>query len=137
MNRWRPPSSATTFFVTPGYLVSRSCSTSRSVSPSTLTFGSPPACLRRIVGSFTCTAMGSGSSVVSGRDAAEGFVVDQLGDRRLLAAHRAVGVPADLHFLEAHVESVVQQQPALERVALAGDQLDRFRGLDRTDHARE
>src|SRR5688572_18499149 len=107
MNRWRPPSSESTFFVIPGYFVSRSPRTSRSVSPSALTLGSPPACLRRIVGSFTWTGMSRCSLLGSGGNAAELLVVDELGDRRLLAAHRAVGVPADLHFLEAHVERVV------------------------------
>src|SRR6266705_3256883 len=104
MNRWSPPSSASTFFVMPGYLPSRSERTSRSVAPSAPTFASPPECFRRIVGSFTVTDIFLEDSLLgSSGDAAERFVVDQLGDARLLAAHRAVGVPADLHFLEVHV----------------------------------
>ena len=58
------------------------------------------------------------SLVGSGGNAAERFVVDQLGDGRRLAAHRAIGVPADLHFLEVHVQGVVQEQPADQRLAL-------------------
>src|SRR5213083_2013789 len=126
MNRCRPPSSDTTFFVMPGYRDSRSLRTSASVAPSAPTLASPPACLRRIVGSFTVTDMSlRNSSLRSSRDAAELLVVDQLGDRRLLTAHGAVGVPADLHLLELHRERVVEQQPSLERLALAGQQLDR------------
>src|SRR4029453_3797746 len=121
MNRWSPPSSDSTFFVMPGYFDSRSPRTSRSVAPSALTFGSPPACLRRIVGSFTWTDMSCvRSSLGPGRDAEELLVVDQLGDRRLLAAHRAIGVPADLHFLELHRQRVVEEQPALEGLPPAG-----------------
>src|SRR6185295_18919623 len=119
MNRCRPPSSEITFFVMPGYWVSRLVRTSDRVAPSAPTFASPPACLRRIVGSFTVTAMVGwspvGRSVLRG-DAAEQFVVDQLGDGWVLAADRTVRIPADLHFLEVHVQGVVQQQPAHERV---------------------
>src|SRR3954462_2739491 len=59
MNRCRPPSSAITFFVMPGYRDSRSFRTSTSVEPSALTFASLPVCFRKIVGSFTVTAIGS------------------------------------------------------------------------------
>src|SRR5213083_1387765 len=126
MKRCRPPSSDMTFFVIPGYRDSRSSRTSASVAPSAPTLASPPACLRRIIGSFTVTVIVVRCSSLGPRgDAAELLVVDQLGDRRLLAAHRAVGVPADLHLLELHRQRVVEQQPALERLALAGQQLDR------------
>src|SRR5215210_2936986 len=120
MNRCRPPPSATTFFVMPGYRDSRSFNTSPKVDPSALTFASLSACLRRIVGSFTVTAMGSATPLFrSGGHAAELLVIDELGDRRFLSAHGAVGVPADPHFLEVHVQCVVQQQPSLEGLALA------------------
>src|SRR5437867_7703583 len=104
MNRCRPPSSATMFFVIPGYLDSRFDSRSRSVAPSASTRASPPACFRRIVGSFTRTDIwvvtpsslhGGGHAVLRfrrglpRREAAERLVVDELGDGRFLAAHRA------------------------------------------------
>ena len=53
----------------------------------------------------------------------------------LLAADGAVRIPADLHFLEVHVQGVVEQQTPDQRIALAGDQLDGLGGLDRADHA--
>src|SRR5262245_9491165 len=139
MNRWSPPSSASTFLVMPGYFASRSVRTSRSVAPSAPTRASPPACLRRIVGSLTVTDMSVGllASLGSGGHAAERLVVDQLRDRGLLAADRAVGVPPDPDLLEAHVQGVVQQQPALQGLALAREQLDRLGRLDRADHARQ
>src|ERR1044071_3068023 len=116
MNRCRPPSSEITFLVIPGYRDSRSFSTSASVAPSAPTLASLPENFLRIVGSFTVTDMVRGnSSFRSCGDTAELLVVDQLGDRRLLAAYRAVGVPADLHLVELHRQRVVQEQPALER----------------------
>ena len=70
-------------------------------------------------------------------DATELVVVDQLGDRRVVAAHRALRIAADLEFLERHLESVVEQQPADERGAFAEDQLDRLRRLDAADQTRQ
>src|SRR5439155_13439453 len=138
MKRCSPPPSARTFFVTPGYRDSRSFRTSPSVAPSAATLASLPANLRRIVGSLTVTAIGfSNSSFWSGGDTAELLVIDQLRDGRLLPTHGATGVPAELHRLEVHVESLVQEQSPLERVALSSDDLDRFCGLDRADHARQ
>ena len=51
------------------------------------------------------------------RHAAELFVVDQLADRRMRAAHRAVGVLAQLQLAEAHAQRVVNQEAADERFA--------------------
>src|SRR5262249_31599694 len=57
-------------------------------------------------------------------DTAEFIVVDQLGDRRMLAARRAVGILAQLQFAEFHAQRVDQQEPPDERVACTKDQLD-------------
>src|ERR1700716_3379224 len=52
-----------------------------------------------------------------GRRRAEAFVVDVLGDRRMLATHRARGVAAELDLAERRVERVEQEIPADERLA--------------------
>ena len=67
--------------------------------------------------------------------AAESLVVDQLGDFRVRAAHLAVGVLAQLDELEGHIQGVVQQQLADQRLADAQDQLDRLGGLQGADGA--
>src|SRR5215471_3364308 len=111
--------------VRPGYLPSRSFSTSRTVVPSPSTTGSPPERARIIVGIFIFTAIVTSRPrrargvVGPGWEAAEQLVVDQLGDRRLLAAHRAVGIPPKLDRRELHVERVEQEQPPDQRLALA------------------
>ena len=70
-------------------------------------------------------------------DAAELFVVDQLGDRRVRAAHRAVRILPELQLAEPHPQRVVDQEPADQRLADAGDQLDRLGRLDDADDARQ
>src|SRR5436189_571711 len=138
MKRCSPPPSASTFFVTPGYRDSRSFRTSPSVAPSAVTLAWSSANLRRIVGSLTVTGIGfSNSSYGSGGDAAELLVIDQPRDGRLFATHGAVGVPADLHLLEVHMQSVVQEEASLERIALPRRDLDRLGRLDRADHTRK
>src|SRR5213593_4943873 len=152
MNRCKPPSSATMFFVIPGYRDSRLESRSRSVEPSASTRASPPACFRRIVGSFTRTdiwvvtppSLHGGRHAVlrlgrglPRRQATEGLVVDELGDRRFLPAHRAIGIPPDAYGGEVHGLGIEQQQPADQRLAYAGDQLDGLRGLDAPHDAGE
>src|SRR5258708_663591 len=67
--------------------------------------------------------------------AAEFVVVDQLGDRRMRAAHRAVWIFAQLEFAELHAESVKQEQSSDEIVAAAENHLDRFHRLDGADNA--
>src|ERR1700694_4163610 len=57
-----------------------------------------------------------------------------LGDRGRGAADRAVGAARDAKFLEAHLERVVGQQPSGERIAHAGNQLDRFGRLQSAQH---
>ncbi len=71
------------------------------------------------------------------RDAAERLVVDELGDRRLVAAHRAVGVLLELQLAPAHAQRVEEQQPADERLAGAEDQLDGLQRLQRADDPRQ
>src|SRR5262249_20905675 len=78
-----------------------------------------------------------GSRRLLAADAAELVVVDQLGDRRLVAAHRALWIAADFEFLEGHLQGVVKQQPANERGAFAKNQLHRLRRLDAADQARQ
>src|SRR6267143_3288583 len=65
--------------------------------------------------------------------AAKFVIIDQLGDRRMCSAHRAVRIPAQLELAEFHSESVKEQQSSDETIAAAEDQLDRFHRLDGTD----
>ena len=51
--------------------------------------------------------------------AAELFVVDQLFDRRMIAAQRAVGVAAQFERVDLHGERVEAEQSADKTVALA------------------
>src|SRR6266403_4645634 len=64
---------------------------------------------------------------------AEFVVIDQLGDRAMRTAHRAIWIFAQLEFAEFHSESVKQQQASYEIIPAAKDQLDRFHRLDRAD----
>ena len=73
------------------------------------------------------------ASRVGGHRAAERVVVDELGDRRVLPADRALGVLADPHRAVAHLQGVIDHQPTDQRVAHAGDQLDGLVDLDRAD----
>src|SRR6266542_982924 len=72
-----------------------------------------------------------------GDDTAELLVVDQLGDGRVLAADRALRVLANADVLEGQLQRVVDEQPPDQRVADAGDELDRLVGLDRADRGAE
>src|SRR5215211_9022472 len=67
------------------------------------------------------------------RSAAEGLVVDQLGDGGVVAAEGAVGVAARLDDAELHREGVVEQQPADEGLADGQHLLDHLGRLDRAD----
>ena len=80
---------------------------------------------------------GGGVGGLVGDRAAERVVVDQPGDGRVLAAERAVRVLADLQLAVLHLEGVVDHQPADQRVADAGEQLDRLVDLDRADAGAE
>ena len=57
-------------------------------------------------------------------DGAELFVVDQSLPLRVFAAKRALGVLAKLQLPELHLEAVECEQPAVERITHAEDQLD-------------
>src|SRR6266403_2966854 len=65
--------------------------------------------------------------------AAEFVVIDQLGDRAMRTAHRAIWIFAQLEFAEFHSESVKQEQASYEIIPAAKNQLDRFHRLDRAD----
>ena len=68
-------------------------------------------------------------------NAAELVVVDQLVDRAMLAAHRAIRILSQLQFAEFHAERIEEQQAADEAVACAENQLDRFHRLNGADDA--
>src|SRR5262245_48154172 len=70
-------------------------------------------------------------------NAAELLVIDERLDGRVVAAHRAARVAANLEFLELHLESVIEHEPADERRAFAQDNLDRLGRLDAADEAGE
>ena len=57
--------------------------------------------------------------------------IDGAVDRRMLAAHRAIGAACETQFLEAHLQRVVGQQSADQRRADAGDELDGLGRLER------
>src|SRR2546421_600711 len=65
--------------------------------------------------------------------AAKFVIIDQLGDRRMCSAHRAVRILAQLELAEFHPQSIKEQQSSHETIAAAEDQLDRFHRLDGTD----
>src|SRR5215213_268946 len=69
------------------------------------------------------------------RDAAELLVVDELRNRRVLAADRAVQILAELHLAEAHAQSIIEEEPSDERLADPEYELDSLRGLDGPDGA--
>ena len=69
------------------------------------------------------------------RHAAELLVVDQFGDGRVLAAHQALGVAAQLELAEAELQGVVDHQPPGGHVADAEQHLDHLVGLQRAHHA--
>ena len=70
-------------------------------------------------------------------DAAEFLVIDQRVDRRVRPADRALGVLADLHFAEGHLEGVVEQEPADQRFPGSQDEFDRLGRLNDADQARQ
>src|SRR6478752_8607593 len=72
-----------------------------------------------------------------GTSLAELDVVDVLGNRRRLAADRAVGVAAELDLGEGGRERVEEEQPADEAVADPDPELDRLVRLQRADDPRQ
>src|SRR6185503_10443106 len=67
------------------------------------------------------------------RDAAKLFVIYQLFDRWIIAAHRTIGILAQLQFTEAHAPRVEEQQPVHHDVRCTENNLDRFVRLNRAD----
>jgi len=67
---------------------------------------------------------------------AELFVVDQFFDRRLIAAHRAVGIAPQPQRIDLHRQSIEGQQPTDQAVAFVENELDRFQRFDDTDQSR-
>ena len=68
-------------------------------------------------------------------DAAEFLIIDELGDGRMIAAHRALRIAPQLQFAEAHRQRIVQHQPANQGLADAQDQLHGFGGLNQSDRS--
>ncbi len=68
---------------------------------------------------------------------AELLIIDQGVNRRVGTADRAPGILADLHLAEGHLESVVEQEPADQRLSRSQDQFDRLGRLDDADQARQ
>src|SRR5258708_16354887 len=56
---------------------------------------------------------------------AELVVIDQLGDRAMRTAHRAIWIFAQLEFAEFHSDGVNEQQAPHEIIPAAENQLDR------------
>src|SRR5438093_4633437 len=130
--------SATTFCLKPGWRWSRSSRTSPIVLPSARVERCPPINFAKFAVTLTSIAIGSAvSAVMSAREgrAAEFYVVDQLCDRRVIAAQRALGIPPQFHNAEVHCERVEQQQTADERVADLEDLLDDLDRLDRAHYS--
>ena len=68
-----------------------------------------------------------------GRDSAELVVVDQFGHGGVGAAHRAVGILAQLELSKPHGQRVDKKQTADEWLTFTEDELDDFRRLDDAD----
>src|SRR6266478_885213 len=69
--------------------------------------------------------------------AAEFVVIDQLVYGAMFAAHRAVGIFAQLQLAKLHGQRVEQQQTSGKTVAAPEDQFDGLHGLNRTDDSRQ
>src|SRR5260221_6000775 len=63
----------------------------------------------------------------------EFVVIDQLGDRAMRSAHRAIWIFAQLEFAEFHSESVKQEQTPHEIIPAAKNQPDGFHCLHGAD----
>src|SRR5207302_3643629 len=68
---------------------------------------------------------------------AKALVIDVIGDRRALAAHRAFRIAAETHLAEAALQSVIQEITPDKRLADPEEQLDRLGRLDGSDDARQ
>ena len=68
--------------------------------------------------------------------AAELFIIDELMNGRLIAAHRAVGIATQFQGIDFHRQGIEANQPPRQAVTLAEDDLDRFQGFDDADQTR-
>src|SRR5258708_31632016 len=68
------------------------------------------------------------------RDSAKLLVIDQLFDGRIVAAHRAIGILAQLQLAKAHSPCVEQEQPVNHDAGRAENYLHRFTGLNGAQH---
>ena len=73
----------------------------------------------------------------AGRNPAKAVVINGRGDRRMLAANRAMGIFAELEFAELELERVKMNQASDKRFADAQDQLDCLDRLHGSDHPRQ
>src|SRR5574341_373876 len=67
--------------------------------------------------------------------ATEFVLVDEVRDRRMVAADRTGGGPTDLHHPELHPQRIEEQQAAHQRLAQSQEQLDRLDALNGGHHA--
>ena len=58
--------------------------------------------------------------------AAELFVVDQLMNRRMIAAHGAIRIAAQIERIDLHRQGVEAEQASDQLLAFAENKLDRF-----------
>jgi len=77
---------------------------------------------------------GSVPDLSRGGEAAELFVVHELGDGWVLAADRALRITPNTYFAETHGQRIVHQQTADEGFAFANDE---FNGFCRLNHAND
>src|SRR5207302_9902046 len=68
---------------------------------------------------------------------AELVIIDERSDSGAIAAHGAARIAADFKFLEAHLQSIVEEQTADEGRTRAKNKLDGFSRLDAADEARK
>src|SRR5262245_53761526 len=71
------------------------------------------------------------------QNAAEGFVVDEPGYRRVRTTNDAVRILLELQLPKPYSQSVDQEKPADERIAAAKNQLDRLGGLNDAEKTRK
>src|SRR5579859_615026 len=118
----------------PGWRWSTSLISSRSVAPSARTLRSPPTVGRNMDGTRTF-AISNHSAQRRNRRTAERLVVDELVDRRIVAAQRAIRIARDPDLSELHAQAIEQHQPVHQWVAQVENELDRLDRLDRADDA--
>src|SRR5207249_3848078 len=71
-----------------------------------------------------------------GMNAAKLFVIDELRDGGMGAAHRAIGILSQLQLAKLHAKGIEDQESADERLTDSQNQLDRLHRLDGADDAR-